>query len=91
MKILCFLLIRSLLLFSCSVVSDSLQPHGLYPARPLRPWDFPGQSAGVGCHFLLQGTFPTQGSNWHLLLGRQMLDHRAAWQALDKVVGRKPH
>ena len=27
------------------------------------PWDFPGKSPGVGCHFLLQGIFPTQGSN----------------------------
>ena len=24
------------------------------------PWDFPGKNAGVGCHFLLQGIFPTQ-------------------------------
>ena len=29
----------------------------------LRPWDFQGKSTGVGCHFLLQGIFPTQGSN----------------------------
>ena len=29
----------------------------------LHPWDFPGKSTGVGCHFLLQGIFPTQGSN----------------------------
>ena len=50
---------------------------------------FPGQSTGVGCHFLLQGMFPTQGSNWHLLLDRQILYHWATWQALDKVVGRK--
>ena len=34
----------------CSVVSDSLQPHGLQPTRLLRPWDFPGKSTGVGCH-----------------------------------------
>ena len=27
----------------------------------------PGKNAGVGCHFLLQGIFPTQGSNPHLL------------------------
>ena len=27
------------------------------------PWDFPGKSTGVGCHFLLQGIFPTQESN----------------------------
>ena len=39
---------------SGSVVSDSLPPHGLQPTRLLRPWDFPGESTGVGCHFLLQ-------------------------------------
>ena len=27
------------------------------------PWNFPGKSTGVGCHFLLQGIFLTQGSN----------------------------
>ena len=40
-----------------------LQPHGLWPARLLCPWDSPGKNIGVGCHFLLQGIFPTQGSN----------------------------
>ena len=39
--------------WSRSVVSDSLQPHGLQPTRLLHPWDFPGKSTGVGCHFLL--------------------------------------
>ena len=29
--------------------------------------DSPGKNAGVGCHFLLQGFFPTQGSNPCLL------------------------
>ena len=29
----------------------------------LRLWDFPGKNAGVGCHFLLQEIFPTQGLN----------------------------
>ena len=29
-------------------------PHGLRPTRLLRPWDFPGKSAGVGCHCLLR-------------------------------------
>ena len=29
----------------------------------LRPWDFPGRSTEVGCHFLLQRIFLTQGSN----------------------------
>ena len=40
--------------FSHSVVSESFQPHGLYPTRLLHPWNFPGKSTGVGCHFLLQ-------------------------------------
>ena len=39
---------------SRSVVSDSLQPHGLQPTRLLRPWDFPGKSTGVGCHCFLR-------------------------------------
>ena len=41
-----------------SVVSDSLQPHGLYS-----PWNSPGQNTGVGSLSLLQGIFPTQESN----------------------------
>ena len=43
---------------SRSAVSDSLQPHGLYS-----PWNSPGQNTGVGSLSLLQGIFPTQGSN----------------------------
>ena len=37
--------------------------------------DFPGKNAGVGCHFLLQGIFLTQGSNSGLLHCRQILYH----------------
>ena len=48
---------------SRSVVSDSSWPYGLQPTRLLRPWDFPGKNTGVGCHFPLQGIFPTQGLN----------------------------
>ena len=40
--------------WSCSVMSDSVRPHGLQPTRLLHPWDFPGKSTGVGCHCLLQ-------------------------------------
>ena len=43
---------------SRSVVSDSLQPHGLYT-----PWNSPGENAGVGSFSVLQGIFPTQGLN----------------------------
>ena len=52
---------------ACSVMSNSLWPHRLQPTRLLCPWDFPGKNTGVGCHFLLPGTFPTQGPNLRLL------------------------
>ena len=80
----------------CSVVFDSLQPHELYFARLLYPWNFPGKNTRVGCHFLLQGVFRSQGSNpslprllhWqvdslplrHLLLGRWKLLIRKHFQ-----------
>ena len=44
-----------------SVVSDSLQPHGQWPARLLHPWNFPGKNAGVGSHFFLPEALPNQG------------------------------
>jgi len=49
--------------------------HGLEPARLLCPWDFPGKSAGAGCHFLLQEIFPTQRLNPDLPHCRQTLYH----------------
>ena len=49
------------------VMSDSLLPYGLYPSRLLCLWDSPGKNTGLGCHVLLQGIFPTQGSNPSLL------------------------
>ena len=54
---------------------------GLQPTRLLRPWDFPGKSTGMGCHVLVKGIFPTQGSNLHLPHCRQILyclSHREA-------------
>ena len=41
--------------WSRSVAADSSQPHRLQPTRPLRPWDFPGKSTGVGCHAIYLG------------------------------------
>ena len=49
-------------------MSDSLRPHELYS-----PWKSPGQNTGVGSPSLLQGIFPTQGSNPSLLYCRQIL------------------
>ena len=53
---------------SHSLVSDSLQPHGLYSPR-----NSPGQNTGTGGLSLLQGIFPTQGSNQGVLHCRQIL------------------
>ena len=53
-------------------------------ARLLCAWDFSGRRTGVGCHFFLQGIFPTQGSNpclLRLLLGRGILYHWDTWEA----------
>ena len=44
-------------------MSDSVRPHRRQLTRLLCPWDSPGKNTGVGCHFLLQGIFPTQGMN----------------------------
>ena len=66
---------------SRSVETDSLRPHGLYPARLLCPWNFSGKNTGVGCHFLLQGIFPTWGLNPHFLHWQAVsltLNHRGS-------------
>ena len=64
---------------SRSVMSNSLCPHGLYS-----PWNSPGKNTGVGCHALLQGIFPTQGSNPSLPHCRCILYHlnhqRSIWK-----------
>ena len=53
---------------SCSAVSDSLWPRGLYS-----PWNSPGQNSGVGSIPLSRGIFPTQGLNPGLLHCRWVL------------------
>ena len=53
---------------SRSVMSNSLRSHGLYS-----PWNSPGQNTGVGSLSLLQGIFPTLGSNSGFLNCRQIL------------------
>ena len=61
-------LLGSLLLLSRYVVSgSSATPWAVACQAPLCSWDFPGKNTGVGCHFLLQGIFLTQGPNTCLL------------------------
>ena len=45
----------------------------------LYPWDFPGKNTGVGCHFLLQGIFPSMSPAWtHVSCNsRQIIYHWA--------------
>ena len=45
----------------CLTLRDPMDYIG--PTRLLCSWDSPGKITGVGSHFLLQGIFPTQGSN----------------------------
>ena len=71
-------LMLKIILFCCavlssSVMSDSLQPCSL-PGSSVHG-DSPGKNTGVGCHALLQGIFPTQGSNPGLPHCRQVLYH----------------
>ena len=53
----------------------ALQPHGQEPTKLLCPWNSPDKNTGVGCHFLLQGIFRTQGLNPSLLHCRWILYH----------------
>ena len=64
-----------------SVVSDSLQPHGLWPTGLLCTWNYPSKNTGVSCHFLLQGIFLTQGSNLHLWHWQADSWSWATWEA----------
>ena len=60
---------------SCSVMSDSLQFHGLQPTKLLCPWNSAGKNTRVGSHSLLQGIFSPQESNPGLLDCRRILYH----------------
>ena len=85
----CYLVIQCIIRkwkWSRSLVSDSLLPSGLYPAKLLCPWDTPGKNTGVDCHFLFQGIFPTQGSNPGLPHCRQTLyplSHQGSFASTD--------
>ena len=52
---------------SCSVMSNSCDPMDYSPSGSSVHGDSPGKNTRVGCHFLLQGIFLTQGSNACLL------------------------
>ena len=82
----------------CSIVSNSLWPYGLNLTMFLCLWDFPAKDTGVGCYFLLQGIFPTQGSYLYLLhlltLAGKFFNHWATWDnwraTCKRIVGDLP-
>ena len=87
--------VETLLLFSCSVMSDSQQPHGLQPTRLLHPWIFQARvlewgaiafSGGGGVQRLVSARNSSQahGSRNPSLptpLGHELLGARALWKA----------
>ena len=65
-----------------------LRPRGLQPARLLCAWGSPGKGTAVGSHSLLQGIFPTQGSNPGPLHCKQILyrlSHRGSPISLSYI------
>ena len=65
---LCFCLVAQLCLTLCNPMDCS-------PPGSSVHGDSPGKNTGVGSHTLLQGIFPTQGSNPGLPHGRWILYH----------------
>ena len=66
-----------------------MRPHRRQPTRLLHSWDSPGKNTGVGCHFLLQGIFPTQGSNPGLPHCRQTLyrlSHKGSQPSYQEIL-----
>ena len=75
---------------SCLVVCPTLRNRmDCSLPRLLHPWDFPAKGTGVGCHFLLQGIFPTQGLNPGLPHCRQTLyrlSHQGSRHAVWEII-----
>ena len=68
----------------CPALCDSMDcsPTLLYP------WGSPGKNPGGGCHFLLQGIFPTQGSNPRFMspaLASRFITTSTTWEAPESV------
>ena len=83
-----------------NIVSDSLQPHGLYPARIPCLKNFLGNNTGADSHFLFQGIIPTQGSNLCLsspALAGRFFTTIATWETCGvsykgtTFIGSEPH
>ena len=69
-------------MLSCSVMPNSVQPHGLQPARLLCLWDSPDKNTGVDFHSIFQGIFlnPGMEPTSPAFVGRFFT--RVTWEAL---------
>jgi len=57
--------------------------------KPPCPWNFPGKNTGVGCHFLLQELFLTQGSKLTSPASMGRFFTTATWEALHLLLAIK--
>ena len=80
-----FLLVLVLFAQSCPTLCD---PMDYSPPGSSVHEIFPGKDTGVGRHFLLQGIFPTQGSNPGLLHCRQIL-YRLSYKGRFLIIGQQ--
>ena len=67
-----FTVVKVMLYMTAQSCPTLCNPMDCSPPGSLYPWDFPCKNTGVGYHSLLQGIFPTLGSNLGLLLHRQI-------------------
>ena len=70
-----FLLLLLLSHFSQVWLSDSMDC--------ILSWDSPGKNTGLGCHFLLQGIFPTQGLNQVSCIAGRFFTSEPPWKPLS--------
>ena len=69
---------------SCRILCDPMDC-SLNSGQAPPPWDFPGKNTGVGCHFLLQEIFLTQGLNPGFPHCRQTLYHLSHQGSLNSL------
>ena len=70
------------------VMSNSLWPQRLQPARFLCPWDFPGKNIGVVAISFSKASSQPRDRTYTSCFGRQILYHWATWAAQAKMTSK---
>ena len=84
--IFCFLIWVKIVVLSLSQGQLFCNPMEYNLCQAFCPWDSPGKHTAMGCHFLLQGIFPTPDWSPLSFIGRQILYRWATWEAQVKVM-----